>query len=343
MIGSTLAGVVGTLLILLVAYDAIRTTLSASSSGPVTNRLISAAWSLLLRVHRWRKGHAILAEAGAWITVSLIVFWLLASALGWFLLFCSSPQAVVNSTTQVTASLVERAYYTGYTLTTLGYGDYVPGNDAWRIPPTLAAASGFFLFTLAITYVLNVVTNVTHKRQVALSVSALGLTPRRILEATADQGSFESLSSQLQQLQQSIGSVGQQHLAFPILHYYHAAEAEKSLPLALARLYQALALVCFACPDLPPSTRSQLQASQRMLEQFLHTLGNAFISPASKAPEIPDLEAYASLPGFTKSAAEMHAFLVSLERQKLLLAFVKKDGWEWHDVWHVAAADNDQP
>ena len=340
MIGSTLAGVVGTLLILLVGYDAIRTTLSASSAGPITNRLMNAVWWLLLRISRRRRhgDHALLAAAGAWITVTLIACWLLGAWLGWFLLFCSSPEAVVNATTQATANLVERAYYTGYTLTTLGYGDYVPGNDAWRIPPALAAANGFFLFTLAITYILNIVSNVTQKRQLAMAISAMGQTPQRILESTADKGSYQSLGNQLQQLQQSVGLVGEQHLAFPILHYYHAADNDKALPLALTRLYQALALACFACPDLDSTTRTQLKLTQQALDQFLDTLGSTFFSPAGEAPEIPDLEACAALPGFARSAAEMHDYLASLERQKLLLAYVGKDGWQWHDVWHVAPA-----
>lgn len=333
MLGHSLAGIIGIALILVVAYDAIRTTLSASSSGPVTNRLVSAVWFVLLRIHRKRNGHAVLAASGAWITISLIIVWLLVAWLGWFLLFCSSPQAVVNSTSQATANLVERAYYTGYTLTTLGYGDYVPGNNAWRIPPAIAAANGFFLFTLAITYILNVVSNVTQKRQLALAISALGQTPQRILASTANEGKFESLSSQLQQLQQSIGTIGQQHLAFPILHYYHGERGDKALPLALARLYQALALVCFACPNLSSSTRSQLVTTQHVLDQFMDTLGSAFIRPASEMPEIPALDAYAALSGFEKSAAEMQNYLASLERQKLLLAYVRKDGWEWQDVW----------
>lgn len=335
MIGSTLAGIAGVILILLVAYDAIRTTLSASSSGPVTNRLVSATWSMLLRLHSRKHGHALLAAAGVWITVSLIVVWLLATWLGWFLLFCSSPQAVVNAASQVSADLVERAYYTGYTLTTLGYGDYVPGTNTWRLPPTIAAANGFFLFTLAITYMLNVISNVTQKRQLALSISALGQTPQRILAATADKGDFESLSSQLQQLQQSITLIGQQHLAYPILHYYHGEVGDKALPLALARLYQVLALVCFACPHLSASTRSQLVTSRHVLDQFLDTLGSAFIRPARARPEIPALDDYAALPGVDKSAAEMRDYLASLERQKLLLAYVRKDGWEWQDVWQL--------
>ncbi|GHC17233.1 putative membrane protein YdjJ [Kushneria pakistanensis] len=318
---------------MLVAHDAIRTTLSASNSGPLTKRLTSTLWFMLLLLHRRGRGHAILAAAGVWITISLIAFWMLMAWLGWFLLFCSDPQAVVNATSKTTADLVERAYYAGYTLTTLGYGDYVPGNNHWRIVPGLAAANGFFLFTAAITYILNVVANVTQKRQLALAMTALGQTPHQMLETTADDGAFTTLASQLQQVQSSIGTVGQQHLAFPILHYYHGETGDKALPLAMTRLYQTLALVCFACPGLDTSTRSQLLIAQRNLDRFLETLSTDFIQPSRHMPDIPDLDAYAQLPGVQKSATEMQEHLASLDHQRLLLAYVRKDGWEWQDVW----------
>lgn len=337
MIGSTPVSIAGMLLIILVAYDAIRTTLSASNSGPLTKRLAGTLWFILLRLHQCGKGHTMLAAAGVWITISLIAFWTLLAWLGWFLLFCGDPQAVVNGTSKVTADLVERAYYAGYTLTTLGYGDYVPGNNRWRIAPGLAAANGFFLFTAAITYLFNVVSNVTQKRQLALAMTALGQTPHQMLATTANEGAFTTLTSQLQQVQSSIGTVGQQHLAFPILHYYHGETGDKALPLAITRLYQSLALICFACPALSSSTRAQLLIAQRTLDQFLKTLSIDFIRSASHMPDIPDLTDYAQLPGFQKTAAEMQEHLASLEHQQLLLPYVRKDGGEWQDVWTTPA------
>ncbi|WKV92337.1 transposase DNA-binding-containing protein [Halomonas sp. HAL1] len=166
--------------------------------------------------------------------MALLLTWFLVAWLGWFLLFCSSPQAVVLSSSNATASLVERAYYTGYTLTTLGYGDFVAGNDNWRLPAVLAAANGFFLFTLSITYILNIITNVIQKRQTSLTISALGENPQQILASTSGDGKFATLVSQLQPLQQSISTLGQQHLAYPILHYYHSETSSKALSLAIA-------------------------------------------------------------------------------------------------------------
>ncbi|RUR57269.1 potassium channel family protein [Vreelandella populi] len=339
MTGSTLAGVIGVLFIALANYDAIRTTLSASHSGPVTNRLISIVWSILLSIHRTRRCHWLLAATGPWITIGLLLVWVITLWLGWLLVFCGGSDAVVNANTQASASLVERIYFTGYTLTTLGYGDFVPGNDRWRLVPTLAAANGFFLFTLSITYMLNIVSNVTQKRHLALSISALGESPLEVLNTTHDNGKFTSLSQQLSPIQQTISILGQQHLAYPILHYYHAGNSQKSLPLALARLYQALVLATIANPDLSATTHTQFTITMRVIDQFLDTLDSAFIRAATHLPPFPALEAYKTLPGFDASQKQMQEGL-SEQSQKVLLAYIQKDGWEWEDIWQLAEEKN---
>ncbi|GHA92132.1 potassium channel family protein [Modicisalibacter luteus] len=334
MIGNNFIGILGALLVLITSYDAIRTTLSATQAGPLTNRILSLLWSLLIRLPQSRHKHHILASAGMWFSLMLVITWLVLTWAGWFLLFCSTFEAVVNASTSAPATLIERAYFTGYTVTTLGYGDFVPGDADWRMPATIAAANGFFLFTLTVTYMLNVISSVTQKRQLALNISAMGQTPYQILESSTDEGEYQSLSLQVLHLQQAINTVGQQHLAFPILHYFHSVHSDTALPLALTRLYHALTLACYGCSTLSPSTRSQLVSAQHTLEQFMITLGSAFITPKKDMPDIPDLTEFAKLPGFDKSPSELQAYLESLDQQKLLLAYIQKDGWEWRDVWH---------
>ena len=332
MIGSHWVSVLGALFIALANYDAIKTTLSASHSGPITNRLISSVWALLLAIHQRKRCHGLLSAVGPWLTVGLISIWLLLALLGWWLLFCSTSDAVVNANTHEPANLIQRLYYTGYTLTTLGYGDYVPGSDAWRVTPMLAAANGFFLFTLTITYMLSIISNVTQKRHVALSIHALGETPYHILDATHDHGKYTSLGQQLQPLQQSISQLGQQHLAYPILHYYHDPQSQKSLPVALARLYQALLIAQAACTDIDPVTRQQLKTGLVTLENFLATLDSAFIKASTIQPEVPSLAEYTRLPGITASRQALHHHLTG-RQQRVLSAYVQKDGWEWRTVW----------
>lgn len=325
--------VAGSVLVLLATYDAARTTLSASSSGPVTNRLISVIWQALLWKHRRRPDHALLAAAGPCIAGALMLSWIVIAWAGWWLLFSSEPLAVVNSTSRVAASLSERAYFTGYTLTTLGYGDFVPGGSAWRLLSVLAAGNGLILFTLAVTYIVPVVSAVTQKRQLDLTISAIGRTPCRIAAATADDGDYRSLATQLQQLQGGIASLGQQHLAYPVLHYFHSRHDDSALPVALARLYQVLVLLQHTCPDLPATVRFQLATTQSLIDGFLATLGNAFIHPAPRSPRLPSLEDYTTLPGVTRDDPAWQRMLEALGDQRLLLAYIEKDGWAWHDVW----------
>ena len=333
MIGNPWLGVIGILLIALANYDAIKTTLSASHSGPMTNRSISSVWAVLLAIHQRHRCHRLLSAAGPWLTVGLITIWLLLALAGWWLLFCSAEDAVVNATTKASANGIERLYYAGYTLTTLGYGDFVPGSDGWRMPPPLAAANGFFLFTLTITYMLSIIANVTEKRHVALTIHALGESPLDILSATHDNGTYTSLGQQLQPLQQAISRLGQQHLAYPILHYYHDPRSQKSLPVALARLYQALSIAQIACPTIGHATRQQLNMGIVTLENFLATLDSAFIDAVPTPPELPSLEAYHRLPGIATSPHAIRQQLAE-RQQRLLAAYVQKDGWAWQTVWN---------
>ncbi|WP_227369261.1 potassium channel family protein [Halomonas sp. M20] len=334
MIGNHLLGIIGFILIALATYDAIQTTLSASNSGPLTNRFINCIGEIFLTIHRRRKSHAMLNALGPWITVLLIILWVSLAWLGWFLLFCSVPYAVVNSTTMMMATALERFYFIGYTISTLGYGDYVPGDNFWRFLSALAAANGLFLFTLAVTYIVPVVSATVQKRQCALSISALGHSPLHIIKTTHHGESFPGLANQLVSLQGSITTLGQQHLAYPILHYYHSRHSISALPVALARLYQALLIIEYACPRLDPATRLQISLTLDSIHQFLDTLHTAFIYPSQHEPSLPDLLPYAELPCFDKTAEKIHDHLSSQSRQKLLLCYNYKDGWDWEDVWN---------
>ncbi|GAB2798289.1 ion channel [Halomonas shantousis] len=335
MIGHPFWAIMGTLLILFVAYDCTRTTLSASSSGPLTNRLSKGTWSVLMAYHRRRPHHSLLGAAGTWVTLTLIFCWLSLTWLGWWLVFCGDPQAVVNSTSMATASLIERAYFVGYTITTLGYGDLVPNTSLYQILCFLAAGNGFLLFTLSITYAIPIVSAATQKRQLALSINALGHDPLEIIRQGADDGSFQSLCNQLQQVQSSIVGSSQQHLAYPILHYFHSEETNSALPLALARLDEALSMILFSCTSLPSTSRSQMAITQRSIDEFLHTLESAFVHPTREAPDIPELEGLSMLSINDTPPSAIRDHLQALDRQKLLLAFVENDGWEWQDVWQA--------
>lgn len=329
---SLLPALIGILVISATSYDAMQTTLSASNSGPITNRLVSSVWYVLLLFHRRREHHALLSAAGPWVTLSLVLVWVGLAWIGWWLVFVGDPQAVVNDATGAQASVVERGYFIGYTVTTLGYGDFVPGSGVWQLLAIMAAGNGLILFTLAVTYIVSVVSAVTQKRQLALSIAALGDSPDAILANTKGEGDFSELGSHVSTLQGTILSVSQEHLAYPILHYYHEQDAQGALPVQLSRLYQVLSALSCACPSLPASVQQQLKMGLFAIDIFLDTLSSGFVEPTRDPPEIPK-DRFFDNTCFDSSASEIRSRLASLDNQRLLQAYVIKDGWEWDDLW----------
>ncbi|MES1929664.1 hypothetical protein SADO_10419 [Salinisphaera dokdonensis CL-ES53] len=334
-----LLALLGAVLVLAVAYDGARTTLSASASGPITRRLSAVLWGALLFVHRRRPRHTMLERAGTWITLSLIVTWVLLAWLGWALVFCATPGAVQNSTTMLSASFFDRVYFAGFTLTTLGVGDFAPKGIVWQLLTVIAAGNGLLLFTMSITYAIPIISAATEKRQLALAINTLGESPLAICRNTVGDGDFDVLRSQLEQIETAIADAGQKHLAYPILHYFHSADTMTALPLALARLDQTLTIVDHAAPQLPAATRARIAITQRTIERFMATLESAFIRASDQRPDIPDLDAVTDLPFFETDAQALQNRLASLERQPLMHAYVRDDGWRWEAVWDAENAD----
>lgn len=88
----------------------------------------------------------------------------------------------MDAQTRAPADLGTRLYYAGFTVFTLGIGDYVPGNDFWRVTTAIGTLHGLVLVTLGITYLLNVVGAVVARRQTATRIAALGYTAAEIVD-----------------------------------------------------------------------------------------------------------------------------------------------------------------
>ncbi|MGR4068731.1 potassium channel family protein [Billgrantia sp. C5P2] len=298
----------------------------------MTRLLGRLAWFSVLTLHKRFSLHGLLKAVGPWLTVALMMTWVGLIWLGWWLVFSSHESAVYHPDSGTYANPLERLYFVGYTITTLGYGDFVAGTGKWQVLAVMAAANGFFLLTLAVTYILAVMSAVVQKRQLAISIHALGETPAAIVKRLEGEGNFEELADQADNLRATIISVGQQHLAYPILHYYHQGEPGRALPVAMFRLYQALTLVCHGRTSLTPSVRFKLQAALDSLESFLSVLSHDFVRPASLAPEIDAAWLPATI-ALDKSPEALRQYLEELESQRIWLAYVQKDGWEWQAMW----------
>lgn len=166
--------VLGSALVMVVFYDAIMTVLMPGrGAGPLSRFGMKAIWPAVLRL-RGTVLEGFLTRAGAVFLLVTVFLWVLGLWVGWTLVFVADSGAVVSSSTQLPADVWETAYFSGFTIFTLGTGDFVPAGDGWRITTALASFLGLFLVTLAITYLVSVVSAVVNRRSFAAAVHLLG-------------------------------------------------------------------------------------------------------------------------------------------------------------------------
>ncbi|WP_052666054.1 potassium channel family protein [Nitriliruptor alkaliphilus] len=233
---------VGVLLLGTVTYDALSTTVVASSAGgPLTSRVARAVWSIVGRFAR--PGSVTMRLSGPVVVVLTVGTWLLLLWSGWALIFSSSPDAVVTFLDGEPADGWSRVYYAGFTIFTLGVGDVVPNGPPWQMLTGFAVASGLALTTLAITYFIPVVTAVTVRRAQANSIAGLGASPHEIVLRSWHEGSFRWVEAQLPRLAEQVLQTAERHLAYPILHYFHSASPRTDLAIQLHALDEAVTIL----------------------------------------------------------------------------------------------------
>lgn len=298
---------VGALLVALVSYDVVSTAMRASRrAGPITAPVAEVIWRLALRFRR------ILSVVGIVVVLTTLAIWLTGMWLGWTLIFSSSAGSVVDSS-GIPADFAGKAYYAGYVIFTLGNGDYQP-EGVWELVTVLANGSGLMIVTLSITYLVPLLSAVVKMRALAGRISLLGESPPDIAERLTSEGSGELLS-EVADLPKDLFLLREQHLAYPILHYFRPDDPETCLSVPAARLYEAALLIEEGAVDADPSTREVANRVRRAIDRMLDVVGNWFVldPPDVPPPSAPDLERRA-------------------EDRRRLHHFVVDTGWTWDRV-----------
>lgn len=349
-VASALLFTTGVLVVATALFDALRTTIAVGGGGPLTNRLAHGLWESALRWHRYRRGagrgseggsHAMLARMGPLILLGIVITWIFLLGVGCLLLYSVEPEVVVNAKTGTPAGFWERLYFTGFTVSTLGVGDYVPKGVGARALTVFASLSGLFVMTLSITYLIPVVSAVVEKRQLAGSIAGLGLTPEKILQAGWDGESLASLEQPLVQLSEAIEMHAQRHLAYPVLHFFHSAAPQQAVGPRVAALSEALRLIERMPPEAQPPPAA-IRAVRSAIDGFLRTLRSSFV-PQHEALDVPDEDGAETVRRLGLPISERKSVGVESEaakpggaegqeRRRLLRALVEYSGWRWEDV-----------
>jgi len=322
----------GLVVLAMTVVDVVWTTVAAGSgAGPLTGRLSRMLWRAALRVDRSTQV-SVLTPAGVLIVVTILGAWIFMILAGWLLVFAASDGAVRHATTGVPGDLLDRILFVGYTVLTLGLGNFVPGEGAWQIATVVATGSGLLLVTLSVTYLIPVASAVVQRRQLAGQISSLGGSSHEIVTNGWNGSDFGSLEQNLSMLLPTLHTLRLQHLSYPVLHVFHTRSKHDAAPISLVHLDGAVRLLRSAVhSDVRPDAQT-LDALAAALGVFLDTMDGIHITDAAEPVPAPSLAPLkrAGIPVDPNSYED--AVQASERRRRLLASYLHDDGWTIDDV-----------
>jgi len=325
--------ILGIILLILTATDLINTSLSVRGAGFLTRRLSKSIWSVLLVVNKKMGQRKVLQFGGAIILVSILINWLLLIWISASLLFISEPKSLMNVETNTTTTIVNKIFFTGYTLSTLGLGDIEPEGNFWDILTAILSFTGLILISIAITYLIPVVSAEITKRKISVNINTLGGSVQEILLNYWNGSNFKELEQPFIPLIDSIILHAQNHKAYSVLHFFHSSDRKEAFVLNITNLDEVLTVLLHNIPKDQQPSYTTLIRLRKAISSYLVTLPATFITPGKKTPPIQiltDLESK-GIPILSGTTVDQE-YKKLTTRRRLLLSLINDDGWEWTDL-----------
>lgn len=325
-----LYAVLGAVILAYLALDVVWTTLHRGG-GPTTRAMVHPLWRLTMRTrHRGLASHRVMSILGVVLVVATVGIWIVLLWLGWTLVFLGAPQAVVGSSPETVATFFERVYFVGFTVFTLGIGDFKPGDTPWQILTAVASMSGFILVTFCVTYLMPVVQAAVMKSAFASRISAFGDSPVELLKACVEEGDTSGLETLVAASANELAEVSHLHDTFPVLHFFHPVDPRSSLSLSVARLDDALRIARLASRDRVCRQGVCTQWSV-LVERFVCSVGvpsNHDLDP----PPVPKIDSLTNTLPTVSSEAFQRGMDEDREQRARLHSLVRHHGWMWEAV-----------
>ena len=323
--------VLGVLIVALTAVDIIYTTFAPRGSGIISGPITVGVWRIFFYAGRSFKSRLILTGAGMAIVFTILMSWVFLLWAGNVFIFSSDKNAIISSTNGVPADIMERIYFTGYTLSTLGNGDFKAGTDGWRIFAAFISFTGLIFITTAITYMVPVLSAVTQRRALSIQIASIGNSPQRILLNNWNGENYKKLEALFQNLTHEIIHQGQMHLSYPVLHYFQHENKEASLLPNLAALDEAISLLLLYIPRHMRPEDQFLVPLRKAITTFIGSLTSLYLT--SEASEVPALQVdELKQEGVPLLQPDIQKIEQLSKRRRSLKAMVEYNGWEWKEI-----------
>lgn len=324
----------GTMIFLLIVADIVKTAFSSNGGGKLTAWVSLGIWHVFFRAAGKKANSKLLEYAGPTVLVSILLVWVIGMWLGFFILLLSDVDSVINSTTKANTDTWEKLYYAGFTLSTLGIGDYIPSNNFWRVFTNIAAYSGLVFITTSITYFVPVLSAVSLKSKLSLYINSMGKSPQQILLNSWNGKDFNSFFENVSDLCQMLIHHTMNHHSYPVIHYFHKSKIDLAFAPAFVMLDEVHQLLSNVIKDDISIDTLKMKMLQTTLDQHLKMLQKSYLNGESPIEETPNFtQLLKEKEDFFKKAEDNTYSDNKLEeRRKWLTIMLEKTGWSWDAV-----------
>lgn len=328
--------IIGIVTVILAILDIIWTILWVEGgAGFITKTICKVTWWGVSRLaHGNRKALRLIGPA----LLTLTLFnWIFLLWVGWTLVFLSHSGAIVDTVNQTPIIWQNVVYYTGYTLFTLGLGDYAPGSPLWQILTALASGTGMLFFTLGASYIISVVGAVLDKRSFSSSINEIGGRSETIVIDAWNGTNTSRLDLLLLNLSDHLSVLSMKQTAYPLLNYFHTTHKEKAIAIALPIIDDALSLIVYGMGEETHPNPVLVKKFRKGIGNHLDTLQETYVTPAETPLSLPNIQALkeAGLPVAASDVFERRMTAPTVvKRRRQLLGLLHEDNWQENDL-HV--------
>ena len=172
MIGTLLPVAGGAVLAAVVVIDVFLTIIHPDHEGAIAKRLQRDTWrvALLFGSRSQKHRRRLLALAGPVMTVATFAVWILLFIVAFAFIFWPFLPDYRSEPELGRLDFVDALYYSGSTVTVLGYGDITPVAGGLKLLTIVASGVGLTLFTAIVTYLIELVSGIDERNRFALRV-----------------------------------------------------------------------------------------------------------------------------------------------------------------------------
>jgi hypothetical protein len=325
----------GVVLVCFVLINVFVSTLAPRGSRVFTQRLLHWVWKFFYWMANGKGKKSVLNYAGLTTLGIFLIVWIFLFWLGNTLLYASQLDSVVATSNHMPATPLQKFYFVGYTLSTLGLGDFGPNGTGWMIYTSVISFSGFIMISTIVSYLLSVSAGEIQKRKVSSFIHSLGSSPQNILINGWNGKDFSRLTNHFEDLTYLIMEVSQQHIAYPVLHNFHTNLINESFSVNIAALDEALTmLLLYKSKELLPANE-EIYSLRYAITEFIATLQKAYIQPSKKDPMPLQMDRLRELNiPLQEHECENNPDIKRVHfRRKVITGMLENDGWDMNTVY----------